>query len=109
MGIREVNAHASVGLQSLFSNCRAAALITSVISHAPYCVGQWHLPHLGAAPGFSARPGRRPWLCGVHSTGSSYQWTALGLQGGPLEYQRAAAFSCPFSVSSGLSETEGDG
>lgn len=86
------------------SYSQAAPLISSVTSYAPRCWKQWQPPHLGAARGFSARTGRRSWLCGVHSTGSSYRWTAPGLQGDPLEYQPATASSCPFSASSGLNE-----
>ena len=78
--------------------------MTSVILHISYCGRLWRPPHLGAAPGFSAGQGRRSWLCGVHSTGNSYQWTAPGLQAGPLGYQQADASSCPFSVSSGLDQ-----
>lgn len=88
-------------------NCEA--LTASVTSRAPCGARQWRLPHLRASPGFSARPGRRSWLCGAHSTGSSYRWPAPGLRGGPRECQQAAASSCPSSVSSGLNVRERQG
>ena len=78
----------------------------SVILHISYGGRLWRPPHLEAAPGFSAAQGRRSWLCGVRSTGNSYQWTAPELQGGPLGYQQADASSCPFSVSSGLGQRQ---
>lgn len=69
-------------------------------------LGLWRavVSYLRVARGFSAGQGQQPWLYGVHSTGNSYRWTALGQAGSPQKYQQVAVFSCPFSVSSGLNE-----